>query len=135
MKIKRKPKKAYYAKEKDGESSTIVFAENASEAKQLFNITDCGEDAEYIYGIDREKFDAWDEIIDELDTIIAVDAVPVVRCQECELWNDWDSAGNKKLGTFVCSCAHWSNEDGYTVYTKPDDFCSYGDRRADNETD
>ena len=80
MKIKRKPKKAYYAKEKDGESSTIVFAENASEAKQLFNITDCGEDAEYIYGIDREKFDAWDEIIDELDTIIAVDAGPVVRC-------------------------------------------------------
>ena len=41
----------------------------------------------FVYGIDREKFDAWDEIIDELDTIIA-------------------------------------------VYTKPDDFCSYGDRRA-----
>lgn len=31
------------------------------------------------------------------------------------------------VGNFVCSCAHWSG-DGYTVYTKPDDFCSYGER-------
>lgn len=67
----------------------------------------------------------------QLDSIPAVDAVEVVRCMECELWNDWDSAGHKELGNFVCSCAHWSNEDGYVVYTAPDDYCKYGELKAE----
>lgn len=48
----------------------------------------------YVYGSDREKYDAWDEIIDALENIPAADAVPVVRgrwingpsnpyCSEC----------------------------------------------------
>ena len=32
----------------------------------------------YVYGSDREKYDAWDEIIDALENIPAADAVPVV---------------------------------------------------------
>ena len=60
-------------------------------------------------------------------TIDPVYAAGGCYCRECDLWNDWDSAGKKSLGTFVCSCAHWTGEDGHTVYTKPDDFCSYGE--------
>ena len=60
---------------------------------------------------------------------ITVTKTELVRCWECELWNDWDSAGHKELGNFVCSCAHWTNEDGYVVYTKPEDFCSYSERK------
>ena len=44
----------------------------------------------YVYGSDREKYDAWDEIIDALENIPAADAVPVVharwvdgRCSNC----------------------------------------------------
>lgn len=66
-------------------------------------------------------------LIEAFKILPAADVVPVVRCSECELWNDWDHSGRKELGNFVCSCAHWSNEDGYVVYTKPDDYCSYGD--------
>ena len=72
----------------------------------------------------------WNDAIDAIvDCAPTIDAVHVVRCWECELWNEWDYSGHKELGNFVCSCAHWTNEDGYVVYTKPDDFCSYGERK------
>ena len=41
----------------------------------------------------------------------------LVRCGECEHWNDED---------------HWCNiRDSYGWDYKPTDFCSYGERRAD----
>ena len=43
-----KPLKAYHACEKDGDCATIVFAENATQAKIRAQATDCCEDAEYI---------------------------------------------------------------------------------------
>ena len=33
----------------------------------------------YVYGSDREKYDAWDEIIDALENIPAADVAPVVH--------------------------------------------------------
>ena len=33
----------------------------------------------YVYGTDREKYDAWDEIIDALENIPAADVAPVVH--------------------------------------------------------
>lgn len=33
----------------------------------------------YVYGSDREKYDAWDEIIDALENVPAADVVPVVH--------------------------------------------------------
>lgn len=47
-----------------------------------------------------------------------VDAVPVVRCKECK----W--AG----GDFVCY-------RGVMVQHKPEDFCSYGERRGGGKDD
>ena len=51
-----------------------------------------------------------------------IDAVPVVRCRECKWWQEDDDVG------------HCDNPDGLDNYAKPDDFCSYGERKegADN---
>ena len=50
--------------------------------------------------------------------IPTVDAVPVVRCKECK-WT---------VGDFVCY-------RGVMVQHKPEDFCSYGERRGGGEDD
>lgn len=47
----------------------------------------------YVYGSDREKYDAWDEIIDALENAPAADVAPVVRCKDCKhlcVWNRKD---------------------------------------------
>ena len=46
-----------------------------------------------------------------------VDAVEVVRCRECKWWHEDDDIG------------HCDNPDGLDNYAKPDDFCSYGERK------
>lgn len=56
----------------------------------------------------------------------------IVRCKDCDCWNDWDSAGRESLGNYVCSCAYWSVEDGPVFYTRPTDFCSYGEKREES---
>ncbi len=67
--------------------------------------------------------------LDFVRNLPAADVVEVVRCKDCDLWNEWDETGHKKLGNYACSCAYFSNEDGYVVYTGPDDYCSYGERK------
>ena len=57
------------------------------------------------------------------------DMVEVVRCKDCDCWNDWDHVGHEKYGNYRCSCAHWSSEDAFDVYTGPQDFCSYAERK------
>ena len=47
----------------------------------------------------------------------ALDAVPVVRCRECKWWQEDDDIG------------HCDNPDGLDNYAKPEDFCSYGERK------
>ena len=43
--------------------------------------------------------------------------IDLVRCEKCEHWNDED---------------HWCNiRDSYGWDYKPTDYCSYGERRAD----
>ena len=58
-----------------------------------------------------------------IDSQPTVDAVPVVRCRECKWWKEDDDIG------------HCDNPDGLDNYAKPEDFCSYGERKegADNE--
>ena len=38
----------------------------------------------YVYGSDREKYDAWDEIIDALENIPSADVAPETRCKDCK---------------------------------------------------
>jgi hypothetical protein len=66
------------------------------------------------------------EFIDNAPAINPTRIPDVCRCEECELWNDWDKVGRESLGTLRCSCGHWSTGDGHTTYTAPNDFCSYG---------
>ena len=58
-----------------------------------------------------------------------VDAVQVVRCKRCKSWRC--IAGRKDLGY----CVHpvfIADADSVEPLTKPDDFCSYGERRTDH---
>lgn len=70
-----------------------------------------------------------DEILEKMNNI-----VEVVRCKDCDMWNEEDFSGRKSLGNYRCSCAEWSNmEDGRRVYTGPDEFCSRGERKGGDE--
>lgn len=60
---------------------------------------------------------------DTMDKTIDVDAVAVICCKDCDIWNAWDKHGN------LCSCAHFIQDDAAPVYTKPDDFCSYAEKK------
>ena len=60
-------------------------------------------------------------------TAPTVDAVEVVRCKDCKSWNREDESG----GMCTVDVAPVDTEiDG--VWRLPCDFCSYGERRADN---
>lgn len=59
------------------------------------------------------------DVIDDVDSAPTVDAVPVVRCGECKEWDEEN---------------HWCNiRDSYGWDYKPNDYCSYGVRRCDDE--
>lgn len=67
--------------------------------------------------------------LDFVRDLPAVDIVEVVHCKECDLWNECNEAGHKQTGNYVCACEYFSNEDGYVVFTRPDDYCSHGERK------
>lgn len=52
-----------------------------------------------------------------IDNAPTIDAVEVVRCKDCECWEQDDDVG------------YCNNPDGLDNYAKPDDFCSYGERK------
>ena len=56
----------------------------------------------------------------------AEDVVPVVRCQDCKYWNRDGSC-------YSDDESHCTNPDGLDNYARPDDFCSYGERRGDGK--
>ena len=96
----------------------------------MTKLIDVGVLVDFIDGSQRlDTEHDYEEVARYLEECPAVDAVPVCRCKDCELWNDWDSAGKESLGNYVCSCAHWSVEDGAILYTRPTDYCSYGERK------
>ena len=70
--------------------------------------------------------------VESIKRVPAADVRPVVFFRDCDCWNEWDSAGRESLGNYVCSCAHWSVEDGAILYTRPTDFCSYGEKREES---
>ena len=60
----------------------------------------------------------WNDAIDAIvENAEAVDAVPVVRCKDCDRHN-----GN------YC---HHPNAYGFSIFVHDDDFCSFGERRED----
>ena len=59
-----------------------------------------------------------ESVMEYAELLPTLDAVPVVRCKECK----WTG------GDFVCY-------RGVMVQHKPEDFCSYGERRGGGEDD
>ena len=79
----------------------------------------------YVYGSDRDKYDAWDVIIDALENIPSADVGPVVRAQ-------WIEDGS---GIIICpECKR-----GYNLIAKYTHYCPHCgakmDGGADHETD
>ena len=58
---------------------------------------------------------------DKVANAPTVDAVEVVRCKDCKHWIRTENGG------------YCDNPDGLLGVDKPDDFCSYGERRTDND--
>ena len=67
------------------------------------------------------------KIIDHVDKIPAVDAVPVIRCRDCKFWEPYGSKGSRKVGgplELEGGCMKWRGRH------LESDFCSYGKERA-----
>ena len=56
-------------------------------------------------------------IIKDIEHAPTIDAVEVVRCKDCKHWDNEDDA---QRCSYTNNGLHWA---------KPDDFCSYGERR------
>ena len=65
----------------------------------------------------------WNGLIDLIEKAPTVDAVPVVRCRECKHCDPENHHCDHHMGTAA------------PLRRKPDDFCSYGERKGgtDNE--
>lgn len=73
-------------------------------------------------------------LVDDCDSLLCmlptIDAVPVVRCKDCDFWRGDLKTGRAEWGNVTAPCEVWSHSEfGYTRYTAPDDFCSYGERK------
>ena len=70
-------------------------------------------------GQDKAFIAAMEQVIDDCPTI---DAVEVVRCKECYFVNCYDELSPRYECTRMLG----------SLQVKPDDFCSYGKRRKEN---
>ena len=60
-----------------------------------------------------------------LADVPSADVVEVIRCKDCDFWNKDENI----LGGI---CDEWSDfEDSIISYTKPDDYCSRGERKEE----
>lgn len=64
-----------------------------------------------------------------------IDAVEVVRCKDCKHWFPHTQCGfDEDNDEYQDYCGLLIPDDDFYAYTrKPDDFCSYGERREDGE--
>jgi len=81
--------------------------------------------------------DAYDKslIIGLIDEQIAVDAVPVVRCKDCNycIFQVDISGFEDKPYTYYneCTCHHWDIDQTKYPIVDECDFCSHGERGTD----
>ena len=74
----------------------------------------------------KEHYKSIGEFMNLITNSSTIDAVEVVRCQECEYWKC--NPNTKNYG--VCKKVSY---DDFEVVMEKDDFCSYGERREDGE--
>ena len=69
------------------------------------------------------------DLADFINEAPTIDAVPVVRCKDCKHYSYEPS-----IHRYECNIFNGAYEFiGYP--TNPDDFCSYGERKDNHETD
>ena len=56
-----------------------------------------------------------------------IDPVPVVRCRECKFYREFRT---KRYNQLMCMCYRMGKHD-MEHPVKPDDFCSYGQRKIE----
>ena len=66
---------------------------------------------------------------------LSADTVEVVRCRDCIHWFPHTQCGfDEDNNEYHDYCGLLIPDDDYYAYTrKPDDYCSYGERREDGE--
>lgn len=74
---------------------------------------------------------SFETLYDEVANIKAVDAVTVIRCKDCKHYKEFRTKRYRQLMRMCCRQGKYDGE----FHVKEDDFCSYGERRADNATD
>lgn len=62
-------------------------------------------------------------IVREIKRAPAEDVVEVVRCKDCKYFRRWNDGST--------TCLFWT--DQWDMATEPNGFCSYSERRTDNE--
>lgn len=68
-----------------------------------------------------------DYVAEQMKKIPTVDAVIVVRCKDCCRVRGFDGIGIEPDEVGICTVME--------MCVKPDDFCSYGERKNNGETD
>lgn len=87
-------------------------------------------DSDYIQEtLYRRGFKTRQDIEDWLNSAPTIDAVPVVRCQDCKWFAD--NNGGEWYGCYMFHVVRITPEDA----PKPDDFCSYGERKNRGDSD
>lgn len=92
----------------------------------------------YVYGSDREKYDAWDEIVDALENIPAADVAPVV-------YGRWIRP-HWRNSNYCCDCSEcggeamhrdyqWNKNGIYPICPNCGAKMDIEDGGADNEAD
>lgn len=69
------------------------------------------------------------EILNSIETLPAIDAVPVVRCRNCKYVSKERSPESARKFGQLYDCGL-----GVLGSPKADDFCSYGERREEDRT-
>lgn len=75
------------------------------------------------YDVYSDLFDDGMELFDRMYEQGKADAVPVVRCKDCEHWNK---------DALACDTLHWVDSSEHANWYA-DDFCSYGERKDGGE--
>lgn len=82
--------------------------------------------------------DAYEQFLTDIENCPTVDAVPVVRCLECVMWEKYENTAgcgycHNKRFMFRYGGAGGSNELAFKPITEPEFSCSYGKRKGGDE--
>lgn len=103
------------------------YTEKEALIAHIKNLPTCWADAGGVYGRSMKypegMFDC-EDVISSVENAPAADVVPVVRCKDCEYWQD-------NNGGYPNEECRWREDETPDA----DDFCSYGKRKDGDSND